>query len=183
MFLNIITPSCRPGNLHRISQSINIPRENYRWIVVFDSEELPDPSFIPENCEAYAHKNPNSISGNSQRNFAIDMIEEGFVYFNDDDTTLHPELWDHVKDFDVNSTDILTFSQSFPDGSLRLDGRTIAVNHTDSHNFIVNRKIVKDTRWELDLYAADGVFAQTCALKSKNGFYIPKVLSIYNTLR
>jgi len=43
MFLNIITPSCRPENLHKISKSINIPRENYRWIVVFDLEEIPDP--------------------------------------------------------------------------------------------------------------------------------------------
>lgn len=29
MFLNIITPCTRPENLHKISESINIPKENY----------------------------------------------------------------------------------------------------------------------------------------------------------
>ena len=50
MFLNIITPCSRPHLLHRIAESINIPKENYRWIVVFDAETIPDS--IPV-CEAY----------------------------------------------------------------------------------------------------------------------------------
>ena len=41
MYLNIITPCIHIENLVEISKSINIPRENYRWIVVFDSLILP----------------------------------------------------------------------------------------------------------------------------------------------
>ena len=72
MFLNIITPCSRPQNLETISKSINIPRENYRWIVVFDLEEVPEN--IPENCEAYAIKDTKSTSGNAQRNYALDLV-------------------------------------------------------------------------------------------------------------
>jgi NDP-sugar pyrophosphorylase family protein len=58
MFINIITPCSRPQNLETISKSINISRDNYRWIVVFDALEVPEN--IPNNCEAYAIKNSNS---------------------------------------------------------------------------------------------------------------------------
>ena len=68
MFLNIITPCSRPKNLYLIAESINIPKENYRWIVVFDADEIPDE--IPDICEPYTVKVIGSISGNAQRNLA-----------------------------------------------------------------------------------------------------------------
>ena len=98
MILNIITPCSRPENLHLISKSINIPKENYRWIVVFDFDELPDKELIPNNCEVYLHRDSDSTAGHAQRNYAIDLIEDGYVYSNDDDTLLHPELWENIKD-------------------------------------------------------------------------------------
>ena len=77
MFLNIITPCSRPHFLHRIAESINIPKENYRWIVVFDSETIP--TDIPE-CEAYCIKDVKSVCGNAQRNLAIDLVTEGWIF-------------------------------------------------------------------------------------------------------
>jgi hypothetical protein len=179
MFLNIITPCSRPENLHIIAKSINIPRENYRWIVVFDAEELPSSDLIPENCEPYAHKDPASFSGNGQRNFGIDKIEKGFVYFNDDDTILHKDLYESIKNVKF---DFLTFPQEWPNGTLRLNADSIGVNHTDSHNFVVSHSLIETTRWELGIYAADGIFAYECASKT-SPLRINKVLSTYNTLR
>ena len=69
MFLNIITPCSRPQNLDVISKSINIPRDQYRWIVVFDLLEAPDN--IPDNCEFYNIKDAKSTSGNAQRNLVL----------------------------------------------------------------------------------------------------------------
>jgi hypothetical protein len=184
MFLNIITPCSRPQNLHKISESINIPRDNYRWIVVFDSDMLPDNKYIPENCEYYIHKNIESISGNSQRNFAIDMVEEGFVYFNDDDTIIHPNIWENIRDCDY---DFISFSQQWKDGRLRLLGNNIEIGQIDSHNFLISLELIGDTRWILDKYDADGYFAKEIYNKALNlGLkieFIPKVLSIYNCLR
>ena len=116
MFLNIVTPCCRPENLHTIASTINIPRESYRWIVVFDLDELPDPMYIPENCECYLHRDSQSIAGHAQRNFAIQLISKGHVYQNDDDTAIHPELWENIKD--LAEADFISFAQM--DGDLEL---------------------------------------------------------------
>jgi hypothetical protein len=177
MFLNIITPCSRPHLLHRIAESINIPKENYRWIVVFDSETIPDS--IPE-CEAYFIKDTNSVCGNAQRNLAIDLVTEGYIYFNDDDTIMHPQLWDNIKDL---TNDFIHFDQEEIDGSIRLKQSKVRLSYIDSHNFIVHTIIVGNERFVIHRRDADGVFAENCYNKSKTSKYIPKVLSTYNALR
>jgi hypothetical protein len=179
MFLNIITPCSRPENLEIISKSINIPRDQYRWIVVFDLLEMPEN--IPDNCEWYAIKDANSTSGNAQRNFALDLVTHGHIYFNDDDTEMHPDLWENIKDEDA--TDFISFKQANKDETIRLEGLNISVGTIDSHNFVTSAECVGDTRWVLDRYDADGVFARRCFEKAKTILYIDKVLSVYNTLR
>ena len=182
MFLNIITPCVHIDNLKSISNSINIPRENYRWVVVFDLNEMP--SDIPNNCEAYCYKNPNPIinsesRGDAQRNYGTELIHQGHVYYNDDDTTIHPELWDNIKDLD---NDFISFDQNWNNGWFRLSGSEIGLNKTDTHNFITSRELIGDTRWRLDIYESDGFFVEECYRKSKSSIYIPKVLSVFNTL-
>ena len=179
-FINIITPCSRPENLHKISKSINIPSGNYRWIVVFDMDTLPDKSLIPDNCETHLFRDHNSKAGHAQRNYAISLIDKGYIYSNDDDTILHPDLWEEIK---YLNNDFISFGQANKDGSLRLVGDTIEVNHIDSHNFIVSKDIIKDTKYIINDYAADGYFAKECSLKSKNKIFINKVLSVYNQLR
>jgi len=178
MYLTIITPCVRYGNLAAIERSINIPKENFRWIVVIDGTCIP--KHLPEKCEYYLHTDENSKVGNAQRNFALNLIDDGWVYFNDDDTTLHHLLWRRIEKFE---NDFISFSQINKDGSLRLKGDVVKLNYIDSHNFVVKRECIGDTRWEIDKYNADGLFAEECYKKSKNPLFIPKVLSIYNSLR
>ncbi len=178
MFLNIITPCSRPDNLEVISKSINIPPEHYRWIVVFDANEVPEN--IPSNCEPYAIKIKGSVFGNGQRNHGIDLVDHGHIYFNDDDTTIVPVLWENIKDL---TQDFISFSQIDKQGNMRLVGKTIAIGTIDSHNFIVSKEIVGDTRWALNKYDADGFFAKECHNKTKSIIHIPKVLSVYNSLK
>jgi hypothetical protein len=186
MFLNIITPCSRPENLIKISESINIPKENYRWIVVFDFDEIPRDYIIPDNCEIYLHKNPNSIAGHSQRNFAIDLVDKGHIYMNDDDTIIHPNLWDNIKDLDYYN--FISFIQVDKNHNLRLLGNNIGIGSIDSHNFIVSKKSIEEIKWIVEKYDADGWFASTIYKKLEENFpqtilYIPKVLSVYNLLR
>lgn len=180
MFLNIITPCSRPQNLHTISQSINIPKENYRWIVVFDFDSLPDKDLIPNNCETYLFKDSESTAGHSQRNFAINLVEYGHIYSNDDDTILHPNLWENIKELD---NDFISFMQVTTTSNLRLIGDRIEVGGIDSHNFLVSKELCGDTRFKKDLYYADGVFAEECYKNSKTPIHLPIVLSVYNYLR
>jgi hypothetical protein len=185
MFLNIITPCSRPENLSTISTSINIPKENYRWIVVFDGEVLPKKELIPYNCEIYLHTNKESTVGHSQRNYALDMIVDGYVYFNDDDTIIHNQLWNNIKNL---NNDFISFMQENKDGGIRLIGNNINVNHIDSHNFIVSRDLIENDTWIPNLYEADGYFAEKMFTKTINNptftsTFIPKILSTYNSLR
>ena len=152
---------------------------------MFDSNKFPEKEMIPTNCETYLHKNINSRFGHSQRNFAIDLITTGHVYMNDDDTIIHPDLWDNIKHLD---SDFISFKQNNSNGSLRLQGNIIRLQEIDSHNFIVSKRVIKDTRWIIDSYEADGWFANkiyTQVFKEDNSkiTYIPKVLSTYNLLR
>jgi hypothetical protein len=183
MFINIITPCSRPENLTSIGLSINIPLDNFRWIVVFDAEEIPKLSISKDNfknTEFYAHKNPNGCSGNPQRNFALDLVEDGYVYFQDDDTLMHKDFWESVKELNA---DFISFSQAFPNGDLRIKGNIIEVGNIDSHNFLLKKSIIGDTRWDIDKYVADGIFAETCAKKTNDLLFLDKVLSFYNVLR
>lgn len=178
MFINIITPCVRKENLKHISQSISIPTDRYKWYVVFDSENIPDG--IPDNCIPYAVKVDGSTSGNGQRNHALDLITSGYVYFNDDDTIIHPDFWEAVKDC---TEDFISFKQVNKDGSLRLHGNNVSRNHIDSHNFLLTRDLIGDVRWVIHEYSADGIFAEECYKKASTKLYIPKVLSTYNSLR
>ena len=73
--------------------------------------------------------------------------------------------------------------QNYKDGTLRLDGKSVGVCKTDSHNFIAQMSIIKNNRWWNKLYEADGLFAQTIYRLSTSSVMIPKVLSIYNSLK
>jgi hypothetical protein len=181
MFLNIITPCSRPENLKAIKESINIPKRNYRWIVVFDREEIPTDFYLPKNAEYHCYKQWNSCVGHGQRNYGLSLINKGHVYFNDDDTVIHPEFWENIKY--CKEMDFISFNQANKDGSMRLNYDTPGVGFVDSHNFIVKAEVAKQKLFEVNLYYADGIYAEECFDISKKILYIPKVLSIYNSLR
>lgn len=180
MFLNIITPCSRPSNLWEISKSINIPRSNYRWLVIFDAAELPDAELIPDNCEVYTYQDANSTAGHAQRNFALDLITHGYIYSNDDDTVLHSDLWDAIKE---QTADFISFTQLNKDNTVRLKGDIISVGSIDSHNFIVKLNTVSNVRFRITEYGADGYFAEECFQKAVTRLFINLPLSVYNILR
>lgn len=184
MKINIITPCSRPDNLEKMKESINIPKENYRWIVVHDALHQSTTEFfhIDKGYEEYWFKDDRSKSGNGQRNYAIDMIDTGYVYFLDDDTIMHPDLWKVIKEYEVN--DMIVFPQIWKNGEIRLKGDRIALNHIDSGNFLVKRSVIGDLRWELGRYDADGIFAEKCYKQSVVSVaYLSTPCSIYNALR
>jgi hypothetical protein len=178
MFLNIITPCSRPWNLKYIYESINIPKENYRWIIVHDSFEVPNIQI--EGLEMYAHENENSISGNAQRNFGLNLIEKGHIYFNDDDTIVHPQLWKKINKL---TNDFILFNQYNKNETPRLTKGLVRLNEIDSHNFIIESSLSKNIKWILNRRDADGVYAEQCFKNSKSFIYINETLSIYNSLQ
>jgi len=136
--INLITACSRPNNLKKIERSINIPKEYYKWIIVFDLNELPSIDMIPEYCDIYTYKNTNSIVGNSQRNYALDLIKNGYVYFNDDDTELHKDLWNNIKNLE---NDFIYWNQNDTNNAERLNTKEVKVGTIDSHSFMLNYEL------------------------------------------
>ena len=135
---------------------------------------------VPNSCEYYFYKDSKSKFGNAQRNFALDKIQQGYVYFNDDDTVIHPDLWTNIHNCSGN---FISFIQNNSHNTLRLTGKSICIGDIDSHNFIVDINTIDNIRFNIAKYHADGEFAVMCYQQSKSFTYIPKVLSIYNSLK
>ena len=143
-------------------------------------DELPNKDLIPLNCEPHLYREKGSVVGHAQRNYALSIINEGYIYFNDDDTSIHPDLWETIKDCE---SDFISFIQLEKNGGTRLLGKVIEVGFIDSHNFMVSRNVVGDSKFFIDKYDADGYFAKECYNKSLTKTHFNKPLSIYNLLR
>lgn len=124
-----------------------------------------------------------SISGNAQRNLGLSLCHGGHVFFLDDDTVLHPDFWESVKD--LAHYDFIHFEQGFRSGGVRLDTSCVAVGQIDSGNFLVSRELIGASRFDVGVYAADGFFASGLMAGCEKDKYlkIPRVLSWYNALR
>lgn len=177
--LHIITACARPENLHQIAKSINIPRRSYRWHIVFDKPANSVPKeLIPESAIVYYHQNANSVVGHSQRNYALAHITDGLIFFLDDDTIIHPDLYENIGWL---NNDFIHFDQANPDDSKRIGGK-VEVNHIDTGSAVATRQLIGETKFRTDLYNADGFFWKAVSNKATNSKYIPKLLSYYNYL-
>jgi glycosyltransferase involved in cell wall biosynthesis len=177
MHLNIVTACSRPENLSKIAESINLPTASYIWWIIVDGPgPLPDINFR-RNVKVFYHPDKSAV-GNGQRNFALDQITGGYIYFLDDDTVLHPDLY---KSVEAMENDFIHFDQAHRNGSKRIGG-TIAVNHVDTGSVVCSRALIGDSRFRNELYNGDGVFWSSVFSRAKNPVYIPQPLSIYNAL-
>jgi hypothetical protein len=182
--VTLITPSIRPQNLMKIKDSINFDYIN-EWIIVYDGSKIKENPkvFAEENnpkIKEYLHEG-DGISGNPQRNYALDHIEiaDTYLYFLDDDNTIDPDLYRLLNILDDNK--MYTFGQK---NSLRgegLQGVDICVHRIDSAMFLIDNKLCNDIRWRKDLYAADGYYIVDCYSRNKDNYiFVDNRLCRYN---
>lgn len=170
--LTIVTPLWRWENLEKLSKSIPA---GVRWVVV-NSGRKPSTIVVPSNAEFHTIESDRGVD---KRNHGIDIIKNGYLYFLDDDTTIHPNFY-KLLDMDPEY-DFIHFNQVWPNGKRRIGG-DVRVNHIDMGSFIVKRELIGNTRF-IKNPKADGIFAVECFKKSKNAKYINEELSIFNALR
>jgi hypothetical protein len=182
--LTIITPCTRPGNLLRIKDSIPF---NYveEWIIVYDESVTPNAHlFHDERIKEYGCQG-HSISGNIQRNYALDRVGDTYVYFLDDDTIMHPDMGVFLKTIEPNH--IYTFDQErnskdFP-FTESLKGDTIEMFRIDTAMFLIDSALIKNIRWTVDEYTADAIFITECySTHPESWIYVDRTLSYYNYL-
>lgn len=179
--MTIITPSMRPENLYKVKDSIDF---NYvdEWIIVYDGSKVSENPYLFTDegnikIKEYIHTS-EGISGNPQRNYALDHIQnqDTYLYFLDDDNVIHKDLYKLLNMIDDNK--IYTFDQA--NG---MPGNTIQVYHIDTAMFLIDFKICKNIRWVLNEYAADGIYICECYSNNQDKWiYVQNELCTYNAI-
>jgi glycosyltransferase involved in cell wall biosynthesis len=186
--LTIITPCMRPENLIKIKESIDFDYIN-EWIIVYDGNHITSmPNTIEGNdkIKEYIYKG-DGISGNPQRNFALELIEntDTYLYFLDDDNIIHPELYELLNS--IESGKMYTFDQARPKNiypyKTLLKGDSIEIFNIDTAMFLIDFNLCKDIQWIPDKYNADGHYIKDCYEANKeNWVYVNKTMAYYNKL-
>lgn len=175
--LTIITPSYRTQNLQKIKDSMNFDYID-QWIIVYDGTKIEQgfKYFDDPKIKEYTFTGPG-ISGNPQRNFALDQIESAeYLYFLDDDNIVHPELFNFMDT--IESCKIYTFDQTN-----RILGNNVKLNGIDTAMLLIDYSLCKDIRWVNDKYEADGIYIIECYNRNKEShIYIHNNLCYYNKL-
>ena len=188
--ITIITPSIRPENLIKVKESINFDYVN-EWIIVYDGSKISEnPNiFLNESnskIKEYIHSG-EGISGNPQRNFALDNIsnENTYLYFLDDDNIIHQDLYtllDRIEDNKIYTFDQIRPPDVFPYKEY-LPGNNIELFNIDTAMFLIDYNLCKNVKWDIHKYNADGIYIVECyELNKENWIYINKVIAHYNYL-
>lgn len=179
--ITIITPSIRPENLHKIKDSIDF---NYvdEWIIVYDGKKIPENPHLfvnegNEKIKEYIHSSEGA-SGNPQRNFALDHVQnkDTYLYFLDDDNLIHKDLYKLLDIIDDGK--IYTFDQE-----ARINGNIIKKDCIDTAMFLIDFKLCRNIRWRLHPYTADFFYIDQCYLNNRDKWvYVKNVLCKHNAL-
>jgi hypothetical protein len=183
VMITVITPCIRPDNLILLKESMDFNKV-CEWIIVYDQLKIPFQKNLFEDNEKiseYHFGNSDGISGNPQRNFALNLVKNKFsyIYYLDDDNIIHPVLYK----LSLLKNKIYTFNQITKENKLRLKGNNIKPDYIDSAMFLVYYPLVKDILWILDKYNADGYYIEQCYLNNIDKWiYVDKNFCYYNFL-
>jgi len=183
--LTIITPCTRQQNLPKLYNSIKFDQLT-QWIIVYDTSKnrsytklyTDHPKILEVMCDTIG------VGGNPQRNYALDLVKDGFIYFLDDDTIMHRNFWFLLDTF--NPAYFYTFDQireRKENMICTLSGNYIKLNNIDTAMFIVHTNHIKTIRWRNDSCYGDGYFI--CDILAQNNLchrYINIIGCYYNYL-
>jgi hypothetical protein len=179
--ITIITPSCRQNNLQKLYESIEFDIID-KWIIVYDTSKnrtynkifTTNPKVLEVTC------NEIGKAGHAQRNYGMNLVKKGHIYFLDDDNIIHPDFWAVVHI--LEGTCFYTFDQQRTYASI-LKGNYIRVGKIDTAMFIVHKKHTAGILWIKDRYDADGHFISEIYSKYRPEHkYINQVCCYYNYL-
>ncbi len=194
--LYLITPCSRIKNLYKIKKTINFEQIN-KWIIVYDSNNINKKRKLfsnNENIIEFFFKDKSSVSGNSQRNFALKYLNQKkdknfYIYFLDDDNILHKNFYKIIKNLNKRKL-IYTFDQLrkqkiFINNKFQyikiLKGNTVKTGYIDIAMFLPNFSLINKIRWKKNKYTADGDYIVNCIKGNNNKHkYIPIIGCHYN---
>jgi len=187
--LHIVTPVSRTENLprHGYSLEAGLRAPPFAWWCLFDERFGPVPLRPPWSQVHYWGPGPGQAGavGYAARNWAIERIAGGWVYFLDDDNLIHPEFEDALIEARRLHPQAgwFLFDQVAADGTLLREAQCPpSVGHVDLGQAVIRRDVLQGFRFQEDRYDADGELFARLAQK------IPPVCvhrnaTFYNALR
>ncbi len=184
--LTIVTPCSRPGNLASICPSIDAGRKLFdiTWLVVFDERCVT--RFPVPGATVAGVSDSRSIVGNAQRNLALDLIAQGWVYFLDDDNLMHPSFFTGLRAAIATRPDVSAFAfpQDMGSWTRRAAPETMRMGQVDMAQVCAQRDLIADRRFTLGVYEADGYFIQDLyAADPAKWVFWSQPCCFYNALR
>ncbi len=170
--LCVITPVTRPAQLPRIAASLVLLQAQFlvRWVVVFSDRSHAD------------------WWGGWERNEALSGItDETWVWFLDDDNSVHPDFASALSDAITAHPGAagFVFGQGLADGSPRLAAKADPVcGEIDTAMFVFRRRAIGEIRWAAG-YTADWTFFRAVSERLEPGAVVAvdRPVVYYNALR
>jgi hypothetical protein len=182
--LYLITPCSRIDNLSEIKKTIDFNKIK-KWIIIYDSNVIKKKKkFFSKHNDIieFFHKDISSVSGNAQRNFALNYLNKKknknfYIYFLDDDNILHKNFYNIINNPKLNKKKLIyTFDQSrhqkiFIYNKFQyvktLKGNVIKTGYIDIAMFLPNFSLINKIRWTKNKYTADGQYIVKCIKNQK----------------
>lgn len=198
MHLHIITRCTRPHNLNEIKESVySSTLFQVTWWVIFDTRVVKDvdADFLADLTSHQGVplflKGEDGDYGHSLLSTVLDKIDDGFVYFLDDDNVIHKDFYEKLYKVIQENPDKkgFVFSQ-------QVDGKDFTglqvreakpentkLQHIDMAQFVLRRDLIGKYRLRYKEYKADRYFIEDIFNKNKSDFFfMPDVLCYYNYL-
>lgn len=183
--LNIIIPLSRIKNLKHILKNI---KESLKKITPLTYIIL-DPR-IKQNIDTtdiyYLDTVESSFYGTEQRNLALDNINDGYIYFLDDDNLIHPNfeniLLESINKYKDKKG--FVFNQIRKNGTIYLTAKLPPTNYQiDTGNVVLDRSLIGDIRWEKEYNHDFLFFAKVYNTNPDKFITINKIATYYNAIR
>lgn len=188
--LNIITAVSRPENLYILKAAIEkeiLPYFETTWYCIYDPRmEACMINFIDTWIISMQGGIPNDISGASQRNKALDLIESGWNWCLDDDNLPYPGFGKAMKKNIDNNPGInaFVFNQRTSSGVLFASIENIKMGSIDVAQIFFERKMAGRKRFFSNVYESDYYFIKRIYRGNESRFmFINEDLCYYNFLK
>lgn len=184
--VNVVTPCSRVENLPELRRSLDIAQANtshtiLRWWVIADGQRV---TALPRvSCYHSEIVSADGLSGNPQRNRALDLISCGWVYFLDDDNLIHEQMLKALESVVAANPQMEGFMVAQEvGGGVRLPDTPVKCQ-IDTAQFALTRRLIGETRFDPFDYCADGGFIEAIHARNAGSFIATdQVLAYYNRL-